>query len=195
MKASGWAFEEVDEQRVLLVSPDGEVLYGQGRRHMEYPIHTRVLAARPDVTAVVHSHAGNAVAFAALDVPLRPISHDAVSFVGPDVPRFTRTGALITDDTTGDALAAALGTAAGVLIPAHGMVTVGATPAEAVLRAVLLDRACGAQLQAMAAGPLRRWSDEAEVATKVRTVADPAQLQVAYEYLLRRAGRALDASA
>lgn len=187
MKASGWAFEEITEERILLVSPDGDVLAGEGKRHIEYPIHTRIMAARPDVAAVVHSHAASAVAFASLDTPLRPISHDAVSFVDPDVPRFTRSGALITDTEIGNALAATLGAAAGLLIPGHGLVTVGATPGEAVMRAVLLNRACASQLLAEAVGGPARWSDDDEVRLKRDTVAHPSQLQVGYEYLVRRA--------
>jgi ribulose-5-phosphate 4-epimerase/fuculose-1-phosphate aldolase len=36
MKASGWGFEEIDVQRVVLVSAGGAVLDGTGRRHLEY---------------------------------------------------------------------------------------------------------------------------------------------------------------
>lgn len=187
MKASGWAFEEITEHRVLLVSPDGEVLAGEGRRHLEYPIHTEIMAARPDVGAVVHSHATGAVAFASLDVPLRAVSHDAVSFLDPDVPRFTRTGDLITDAELGKALAQTLGDAAGLLIPSHGLVSVGETVAAAVMRAVLLNRACRTQLQAMQAGGPARWSDEVEVRAKRDSVANPGLLQSGYDYLLRRA--------
>ncbi|MGY1838155.1 MULTISPECIES: class II aldolase/adducin family protein [unclassified Modestobacter] len=187
MKASGWAFEEITDDRVLLVSPDGEVLAGEGKRHIEYPIHTRVMAVRPDVGAVVHSHAASAVAFASLDRPLRPVSHDAVSFVDPDVPRFTRSGALITDADMGDALADTLGDSAGLLIPGHGLVTVGASPGQAVMRAVLLNRACATQLLTEQAGGPVRWSDDEEVLVKRDTVAHPSQLEIGYQYLVRRA--------
>jgi len=187
MKAAGWAFEEITEERVVLVSPDGEVLEGSEKRHIEYPIHTRIMAARPEVTAVVHSHANSAVVFASLDVPLRAVSHDAVSFVDPDVPRFTKTGNLITTDELGDALAKALGDAAGVLIPAHGLVTVGETVAAAVMRAVLLNRACATQLAAIQAGGPARWSDDEEVRAKRESVPTPTLLQSGYEYLVRRA--------
>src|SRR6185437_5896175 len=56
MKASGWGFEEVDASRIVLVSTEGEVLAGSGPRHIEYPIHTEIMAARPDVGSVVHTH-------------------------------------------------------------------------------------------------------------------------------------------
>lgn len=186
MKASGWAFEEVTEERIVLVSPDGDVLAGTERRHLEYPIHTQIMAARPDVQAVVHSHATSAVAFASLDEPLRAISHDAVWFVAPDVPRFTRTGDLISSPELGDALAECLGDAAGVLMPGHGFVTVGETPGIAVMRAVLLNRACATQLQALQAGGPARWSDEVEAKAKRDSASSPAQLETGYRYLLRR---------
>ena len=66
MKCSGWGFEEIDAGRIVLVSAQGEVLAGDGPRHIEYPIHTEIMAARPDVGAVVHTHSAAACAFAAL---------------------------------------------------------------------------------------------------------------------------------
>ncbi len=57
MKASALGFEEIGPDNVILVSWDGEVLEGDGRRHAEYPIHTEAMRARGDVTRVVHTHA------------------------------------------------------------------------------------------------------------------------------------------
>jgi len=186
MKASGWGFEEITGDRVVLVSPDGDVLTGTGRRHIEYPIHTEILRARPDAGSVVHTHAPALAAFASLDVPLRPVSHDAVPFGDP--PRFTRTGALIDSAELGAALAATLGDAAACLIPQHGAVTVGPDAPTAVMYAVLLERACRTQLSALAAGGPRRWSDAGEVAVKQAQVWNPGQLTAGWRYLLRQAG-------
>ncbi len=188
MKASGWSFGEVTPDRVALVSRDGEVLGGNGPRHIEYPIHTEVMAARPDVGSVVHTHAPAAVSFASLDVPLLAISHDGVEFAEPQIPRFTRTGALISSADLGRALADAIGDGVGCLIPQHGLVTVGPDPATAVMRALLLARACHNQLQAMAAGPIRRSSDPAELELKKRQVWPPSQINAGYAYLCRQAG-------
>lgn len=187
-KAAGWGFEEITEERVLLVSPEGEVLAGTGTRHVEYAIHTEVLRARRDVGAVVHTHPGAATAFAALGVPLRALDHDGVLFSEPDVPRFPGTGGLIRTAELGAAVAAALGDARAVLLPRHGVVTVGATAAEAVMHAVLLDRACHTQLRAMAAGELRGWSDAAECAAKRTECWNPTQIDAGWQYLLRAAG-------
>jgi L-fuculose-phosphate aldolase len=187
MKASGWGFEEVDASRIVLVSPAGEVLAGSGPRHIEYPIHTEIMAARPDAGAVVHTHSAAACQFAALDVPLRPIDHAGSLFCYPDIPRFTLTGGLIKNQSLGQALAAALGDAVAILLPQHGIVTVGPDLPAAVMAAVLLDRACRAQLAAMAAGPLRVWGSADDTVAKRADVWAPMQLQAGYEYLLRQA--------
>lgn len=187
-KASGWGFEEITEERVVLVSPEGDVLAGAGRRHIEYPIHTEVLRARPDAGAVVHTHPRAATAFAALDVPLRALDHDGVLFSEPDVPRFRGTGGLIRTPELGAAVAEALGDARAVLLPRHGVVTVGRDVAEAVMHAVLLDRACRTQLDAMAAGELRGWSAAAECAAKRDECWNPTQIDAGWQYLLRAAG-------
>jgi ribulose-5-phosphate 4-epimerase/fuculose-1-phosphate aldolase len=136
----------------------------------------------------VHTHAPAAVSFAALDVPLLAISHDGVEFADPPIPRFTRTGALISSADLGRALADAIGDGVGCLIPQHGLVTVGPDPATAVMRALLLARACHNQLQAMAAGPIKRSSDPAEIELKKRQVWPPSQINAGYAYLCRQAG-------
>ena len=187
MKAAGLGFDEVDRERVLLVSWSGDVLIGSGRRHLEYPIHTQLYRARPDVNAVVHTHAPAFAAFASLDEKLRPLSHDAVPFTDPPLPRLTAvTGSLISTPELGDAVAAELGAANGILLPSHGAVTVGGDTAAAVMYSVLLERACRTQLTALAAGGPKVWSDEHETARKRDEVWNAAQLDAGFAYLVRR---------
>jgi ribulose-5-phosphate 4-epimerase/fuculose-1-phosphate aldolase len=187
MKCAGWGFEEVDADRVVLVSPDGDVLHGTGRRHIEYPIHTEIMDRRADIGAVVHTHSDAANAFAALDAPLRPLSHAGSLFSYPDVPRFTLTGGLIRTRKLGQALADALAAAPACLMPQHGLVAVGRDLPAAVMTAVLLDRACRTQLTAMAAGPLARWGTEEDTVAKRAEVWSESQLQAGWEYLVRKA--------
>lgn len=186
MKAAGWGLEEIDAAKIVLVSPGGEVASGDGPRHIEYPIHTEIMAARPDVGSVVHTHSPAANEFAALDEPLRPLDHAGSLFCYPDVPRFTLTGGLIKTPELG----AALGGARACLMPQHGIVAVGPDAPAAVMTAVLLDRACRTQLNAMAAGPLRRWGNAEDTAAKRADVWSGRQLRAGWQYLLRRAGQA-----
>lgn len=195
MKCSGWGFEEIGESRVVLVSPQGEVLEGQGRRHIEYPIHTQIMDQRPDVGAVVHTHSDAANAFSALDTPLRPLSHAGSLFCYPDIPRFTLTGGLIKTAELGQALAKALGPARACLMPQHGLVAVGADLPAAVMTAVLLDRACRTQLTAMAAGTVTRWGPEEDTVAKRADVWSEGQLLAGWEYLVRRGSAAMEGAA
>jgi L-fuculose-phosphate aldolase len=187
MKASGWGFEEVTPERVLLVGWDGEVLEGTGRRHAEYPIHTEIMRARPEVGSVVHTHAPHAVAFAALGRPLRPISHEATFFVPPEIARFTLTGDLILTPELGRALAATLDGRNAALLVHHGIVTAAADVETAVVAAILLERACGKQLRAMAAGELATWSSDDEARAKREHCYPPELVRQAWAYLRRRA--------
>ena len=186
MKASTWGFDEITPERVLLVGWEGEVLAGEGRRHSEYPIHTEIMHARPEVRSVVHTHASHAVAFASLEQPLRPISHEGTFFVPPDIARFTKTGDLIRTRELGQAVAAALGSRNAQLLVHHGIVTVGEDVETAVVGAILLERACRKQLLAMAAGELKTWSSDEEALTKRAHCYPPELIRQAWAYLVRR---------
>src|SRR3989442_4398240 len=138
MKATGWGFEEISPDRVQLLGWEGQILAGEGRRHVEYPIHTEIIRARRDVNSVVHAHAPHAVAFASLQVPLRPISHEGGLFVPPDIARFTKTGDLILTRELGEALAQTLGGRNAALMVHHGIATAGETVEAAVVARNLL---------------------------------------------------------
>lgn len=186
IKAPGWGLEEVRADRVQLVSFDAEVLHGNGAPHKECHIHLEVLRARPELRCVVHTHADAAVSFAALGTPLLPISHDAALFDGRDVPRFTRTGSLVSTPELGRALTETLGTAPAALMPKHGLVAAGFSVPAAVMHAVLLQRACRAQLTAAAAGSVTTFSNAAEAAAKRLECWPDSQLLAGWNYLVRR---------
>jgi len=187
IKAPGWGLEEVDEDRVQLVSFDADVLEGEGTAHLECHIHLQIMRYRDDVQCVVHTHAQSAAAFAALETPLLAISHDGAVFGGRDAPRFTETGRLVKTVELGRALARTLGDAPAALMPSHGLVAVASTVPAAVMYAVLLDRACRAQLTAMAAGPITRYSDRAEAEAKQAECWPESQLVAGWDYLTRTA--------
>lgn len=189
IKAPGWGFEEIDADRTQLVSWTADVLEGDGKPHKECHIHLEILRRRPELHCTVHSHAHSAVAFAALATPLLPISHEGALFGGEDVPRFALTGGLVRNPELGRALAETLGDAPAALMPKHGLVAAGTSAEAAVMHAVLLDRACRTQLAAMAAGPVRVWSDDAEAAAKRDECWPGAQLDAGFAYLVRKDGR------
>ena len=186
MKASTLGFEEIGPDNVLLVSWDGDVLAGEGRRHAEYPIHTELMRARGDVGSVVHTHAPWAVAFAATEEPLRPVSHEGTLFVPPGPARFTQTGDLILTAELGRDLAALVGDRNAAFMVHHGIVTCGPDVVTAVMTAVLLERACRTQIRAVAGGGPKTWSSDEEALAKREHCYPPALLRQAWDYLARR---------
>lgn len=188
IKAAEWSLAEVTAERVHLVDGDGTVVEGDGMRHSEYPIHTEILAARPDAGAVVHTHPPYAVALAAAHQPLRPVSHAANMFVPPEVPRFTVTADLILTPDLGRQVAAELGTANAMFLVNHGIVTVGPDLETATVTAVLLERACRQQMLTNAMGGWPSWSDPEESAAKRAHIYSERALRAVWDHLVRTLG-------
>lgn len=185
MKASALGFDEVTAEEVILVSLQGEVLHGARRRHVEYPIHTELMRARPDVDCVVHTHAPWSVAFASTQAPLRPLSHEPTLFVPPEIARFTLTGDLVVTAELGAALAQAVGRRNAALMVHHGIVACGPDVPTAVMTAVLLERACRSNTRALSAGGPHTWSEDEEALAKRAHCYDERQLRAAWDYLAR----------
>lgn len=188
MKAASFGFEEITAERIILVGFDGEVLAGDCPRHIEWPIHTEVIRARPDAGAVVHSHPPHSIALGASGQPLRPLSHAGTLFVPPDVPRYTRTAELIVTTELGADVSATLGATQALLLVNHGIVTAGADVRDAVIHAVLLEKAAHQQMLAHAFGGAQRWSSDEEALRKRGTVWSERQRATLWDYLVRRLG-------
>lgn len=185
IKAATWGLDEVTPDRVHLVDREGQVVEGEGNRQREYPIHTEIMVARPDVGGVVHAHSRHAVALAASGQPLRPVSHAACSFVPPHVPRFTATGDLILTPELGRQVAAELGDHTALFLVNHGIVTVGPDVRSATVAAVLLERACEQQLLTHGFGGWPTWSDDEEAVAKRPSIFSPATVDQVWNYLVR----------
>lgn len=186
MKASTFGFEEIDAQRVILVGFDGEVLAGDFPRHVEWPIHAAVMQARPEIGGVVHSHPPYSIALGASGHALRPVSHAGTLFAPPDVPRFTKTAELIVTSQMGADVADAMGEQHALFLVNHGIVTAGQDVRDAVLRAVLLEKAAHQQMLVQAFGGPERWSPDDEALRKRQTVWAEGQLATLWNYLVRR---------
>lgn len=166
MKAHTIGLEEITPDNLITLNLEAEKVAGHMPRHLEAFIHSEVLRARPDVQAVVHTHAPHAVAFSALGRPLQPVGHDGAMFAN-GLPVFSETSDLIVDQTRGKAVARALGDHNAVLLRNHGIVTTGRTIEEATVLALFLERACKAQLLVEAAGGAQHVSTPEDAKAKI----------------------------
>ncbi|WP_255951841.1 class II aldolase/adducin family protein [Streptomyces odontomachi] len=186
IKSATWGLDEITPDRVHLVDPDGKLLSGDGIVHSECAIHTEIMAARPDVGGVVHTHPPHAVALAATGQPLRPVNHAANYFVPPAVPAFTRTADLILTRELGRSLALTLGQARAVFLVNHGIVAVGETLQTATVAAILLEQACQQQLLTHGAGGWASWSDQEESLAKRAHIYHDQAITAVWDYLVRQ---------
>ena len=145
----GYGFEEATAKRMVLVDEDLKPLRG-GRPNPGTRFHIWIYKKRPDVQAIVHTHAPHASALAATGKPLKTIHMDSAMLHGtahlPEWP-----GVPVADDE-GRIISGALGDAKTILLANHGLLTAGASVEEATYLAVFFERAARMQLLAMAAG-------------------------------------------
>ena len=148
MKAHHVGLEEVSEKDLLVLDLDGKVLAGSGKRHTEYPIHTEIMRARPDVMAVVHTHPVHSVALAARGLRLRPVGHEGSFFWPPEVPVFEDFTDLVRTPEQGEAVARRLADRPGMFLRNHGIAVAERSLRWATCAAILLEKAAQVQLLA-----------------------------------------------
>ncbi|WP_324698861.1 class II aldolase/adducin family protein [Novosphingobium sp. RL4] len=126
---------------------------------LERFIHAAIYRARPDVMAVVHSHAAAVLPFTVVhDVSVRPICHICGFLEGVSQPFDVADHAgdasdlLIRNEGLGAEFARHLDGAAVGLMRGHGFTTVGASVAQAVFRAIYTVRNCEVQAAALQLG-------------------------------------------
>jgi ribulose-5-phosphate 4-epimerase/fuculose-1-phosphate aldolase len=135
--------------------------------YLERFIHGEIYQQRPDVIAVVHSHAAAVVPFTVSSVPLQPIYHMS-SFLRTGAPvfeireKFGMTDMLVRNNAQGAALAEKLGDHSAVLMRGHGYCTVGGSIPEAVFRAYYARVNADLQQRAIALGGGVTYLDDKE---------------------------------
>ena len=74
MKRAGIGLGEVyDARDFVLCDFDGKKIGGAGSRHGEWPIHSEIFVARPDVKATAHTHPFYASVYSAAEEPLQTV--------------------------------------------------------------------------------------------------------------------------
>src|SRR5688572_24909302 len=177
----GLGFEEATGERMVLVDEDLKPISG-GRANPGVRFHVWVYRNRPDVKAIVHTHAPYASALAATGKPLKTIHMDSAMLHGtahlPEWP-----GVPVADDE-GHIISAALGSAKTILLSNHGLLTAGSSIEEATYLAVFFERAARMQLRAMAAGGFKEVKPElAEEACKF--LLQPSIVGATFRYWAR----------
>jgi ribulose-5-phosphate 4-epimerase/fuculose-1-phosphate aldolase len=126
-------------ERLIMQDFDGNYLGGVETPPNEWPIHACVLKARPDVTAVCHTHSVWSTLFSVLPVKLRPLHHYG-KFLSADGPPVYQAAGLVRTVERGEELARTLADGPVVLLRAHGDTVVGASVEQVIQRTIRLSR-------------------------------------------------------
>jgi L-fuculose-phosphate aldolase len=131
-------YEQMTEDDLVSIGPDGEPADGDGEPSSEWRVHLAIYAARTDVEAIVHTHSVHATAWSFSGEPLDTGTEELEAASGGPVltAPFAPTGS----DEIAAAAANALGDRRAVLLGRHGVVGVGATAAEALATCVVVER-------------------------------------------------------
>jgi ribulose-5-phosphate 4-epimerase/fuculose-1-phosphate aldolase len=121
----------------------------------ELPLHTEVLRARPEVTAVLHAHPPAVVAADLAGIEIQPIigAYDipGARLAAGGIPVYPR-GVLVRDRRLAGEMLAAMGDRPVVLLRGHGLTSAAASVPQAVLQAISIDSLARLSLSVRQAG-------------------------------------------
>jgi L-fuculose-phosphate aldolase len=159
---------------LVLLGPDGQVRAGARRPTSEWRIHVDVLATRPDITAVVHTHSPEATAVACVGEAI-PAVHYAIARTGGPEVRCAPYATYGTPELSAHALATLGADRFACLLANHGALTLGRTLEAAVALMVELEWLARLWRQARQHGePVVLPADEIErVAVRFGTYGQP----------------------
>lgn len=146
---SGMTVEEMTPRDMVWMSFDGKAQGGR-QPSSEWRFHRDILQARPEVGAVIHTHATFATTLACLHREIPPF-HYMIAVAGGDTIRCAPY-ALFGSQALSDAALSALQDRMACLLANHGMIAVGRDLDQALSVAVEVETLCEQYWRALQAG-------------------------------------------
>jgi ribulose-5-phosphate 4-epimerase/fuculose-1-phosphate aldolase len=192
----GALFEEITASSLVKVDQHGNKLDDAPFpvNPAGFTIHSAIHAARHDVACVLHTHTVNGIGVSAQKGGVLPISQQSI-FVLSSLGYHGYEGVALRDDEK-PRLVQDLGSNTFLMLRNHGLLTVGATIADAFLAMYLFETTCAIQLRAQSGGGELVQVDPRIVATAQQQAAQVTKNlggQLAWPGLLRKLDR-IDAS-
>jgi HCOMODA/2-hydroxy-3-carboxy-muconic semialdehyde decarboxylase len=185
--------EHVTKEDITEFTLDGEPVGDRRPAYLERFIHGAIYEARPDIRAVVHSHAEDTLPFSISKTPLCCVAHVA-SDMGTQVPVWDiadkfgdATNLLVVNMAQGRDMADILGGNTVVLMRGHGFSAAADSLLKVVRLCVYLPRNARILLHAMRLGEFKRMS-EGEINSRLAYKSGSPEMQRAWEYWAKRAG-------
>ncbi len=136
IKPSGYAYEGMMPEHMVVVDLDGRVIDGTLKPSVDTDTHLYVYKHRPDVFGMVHTHSPYATSFAALGRPI-PACLTTCALVGGEVPLGGY--APIGGEDIGQEIISKIGNALAIIMQNHGVFTIGSSAQHATKVAVEVE--------------------------------------------------------
>ena len=136
IKPSGYSYEEMKPEDMVVVDLDGRVIEGHLQPSVDTETHLYVYSRRPDVWGIGHPHSAYATSFAVLGRPI-PACMTACAMLGGEIP--VGGFAAIGGAEIGAEIVRAIGDKRAVLMQNHGVFTIGDSPKQAAKMAVEVE--------------------------------------------------------
>jgi ribulose-5-phosphate 4-epimerase/fuculose-1-phosphate aldolase len=188
----GALFEEITASSLVKVDQHGNKLDDSPFpvNPAGFTIHSAIHAARHDVVCVLHTHTVNGIGVSAQKDGLLPLSQQSI-FVLSSLGYHGYEGVALRDDEK-PRLVQDLGANNFLMLRNHGLLTVGASIADAFLAMYLFETTCAIQLRAQSGGGELVHVDPRIVATAQQQAAQVTKNlggQLAWPGLLRKLDR------
>ncbi|MGU7779070.1 class II aldolase/adducin family protein [Burkholderia sp. PU8-34] len=148
----GMMFDEITASSLVKVDLDGRKVSDSPYdiNPAGFTIHSAVHAAREDAHCVMHTHSVNGVAVSAQEAGLLPLSQQSLGVLA-SLGYHDYEGIALNEDEK-PRLVRDLGSNTYLMLRNHGLLTVGATPADAFVAMYFFEAACMIQVRAQSGG-------------------------------------------
>ncbi|HVJ55454.1 MAG TPA: class II aldolase/adducin family protein [Aliidongia sp.] len=187
----GLMFDEITASSLVKIDLDGRIVLDNGYpvNRAGFVIHSALHAGRDDAQCVLHTHTQNGVAVSAQPEGLLPISQQSL-LVLSDLAYHDYEGIAVNEDER-TRLVADMGQHHYLMLRNHGLLTCGASIADAFLAMYTFESSCAIQIKAQAGGALLRIGDDIlrVIRAQAKAVSETPSSMLAWPALLRRLDR------
>jgi ribulose-5-phosphate 4-epimerase/fuculose-1-phosphate aldolase len=149
----GVLFDHMRASDLVLIDQEGKSIYPVDDHEVNeagFVIHSSIHMAREDMRCVIHTHTAAGMAVSAQENGLLPITQHALKFYGKLAYHAYEGVALCLDERV--RIVKDLGKHKAMILRNHGLLAGGCSVAEAFYEIHFLERACQAQIAALAGG-------------------------------------------
>ena len=147
----GFRYDEITASNLVEITLDGKVINSESPiNDTGFIIHGAIHRARTDINCVMHTHSRAGLAVSCFANGLTPMIQDAAFFYNR--VSYHDWEGMSTESEECEHLSKSLGKNKVMILRNHGLLTCGATIAEAFMLMYYLDRACKNQIDAKSTG-------------------------------------------